>query len=302
MRYFGSPLIAALTASFLVFQSAGEILTNLWMSRWVDHVNEEGGDTTFYYLWIYIGLSFAAEGFDAIAIYGFIRGSWVAAQKLHGELISAVMKSPLDWFRIKPVGRVINRLSGDISTIDNQLMNSVLMVLKAIIRCTFMFGSVSTILPIFFLPVLVLTIIGGLIGSIYNRTAVIVKQLVSASQSPVLSDFSEGLGGMMVIRSMGNMQNVFFNKMNTVLYSSARANAARIDVEQWLKFRMNTLAALINVCAAILALIQRDKISAGLAGFCLSQATEMSDTILYLIFDISDLNIEMQTVSYHLIR
>ena len=297
MLYFGGPLVVILTTSTLFFQNGAELLTNYWMSRWVDDTDEEGTTNTTFYLCIYIALSFLTEFADGIRFYAFIRGSWVAAKRLHGELVRAVMDVPLDWFRTNPVGRVINRLSGDISSLDQELINPVCFVLYSIIRCLFMGGTVTTILPVFFVPVIVLTAAGGLIATVYNRTSGILKQLVSSCQSPVLSSFSEGLGGMMVIRAMNNMPGVFSAKMNQVLYTSARATVAQVDTEQWLKFRMNTLAALINVSAGLLALIQRDKISAGLAGFCLSQATALSDTVLYIVFDISELNIEMQAVS-----
>jgi ABC-type multidrug transport system fused ATPase/permease subunit len=297
MLYFGGPVIAILTTSTLFLNSGAEVLTNYWMSRWVDNTDKDTTSNASYYLWIYIGLTFLTEMIEGVKFYAFIRGSWFAAKRLHGELIRAVMDVSLDWFRTNPVDRVINRLSGDISTLDQDLVNSVIFLLGATIRCLFMGGTVTTILPVFFVPAIVLCVVGGLISIVYNRTAGLLKQLVSSSQSPVLSDFSEGLGGMMVIRAMNKMPGVFSAKMNRLLYTSARATVAQIDTEQWLKFRINTLAALINVSAALLALMQRDKISAGLAGFCLSQATTLSDMILYIVFDISDLNIQMQAVS-----
>ncbi|KGQ08179.1 ABC transporter C family member 5 [Beauveria bassiana D1-5] len=50
----------------------------------------------------------------------------------------------------------------------------------------------------------------------------------------------------------------------------------------------------INILAASLALSQRGALSAGLAGFCLSQATQLSDKVLATIFSFNSLSLDMQ--------
>jgi hypothetical protein len=85
--------------------------------------------------------------------------------------------------------------------------------------------------------------------------------------------------------------------MNKLLYASVQARSAQIELGQWLKFRMNVLAAGVDVAAAMLALRQQNTISAGLVGFCLSQASQISDLIQWLVFSLSELNVAMQAVS-----
>lgn len=297
ISYFGGPVIVTLTILALVLGTVSDLLTNYWMARWVDQTQAEGPSHASYYLLVYVGLSFGSVLIGFADIWAFVRGSWVAAKRLHQDFIKAIFNVPISWFTTNPVGKVINRLSGDIQSLDQQIALPVYIVLVIIVNCIMMLGAVTTILPAFILPTAVLSALGIFIGIVYNRTAVILKQLVSASQSPILSNFSEGLAGMTVIRATSSMPRRFIDRMNELLYASAQANASEIEADQWLKFRINTLASAINVSAAILALIQMGSLSAGIVGFGLSQATQMSEMVLYLVFNISDVNIQMQTVS-----
>ncbi len=41
-----------------------------------------------------------------------------AAKRLHNNMIGSVLKAPMRFFDKTPLGRIINRISGDVHTID----------------------------------------------------------------------------------------------------------------------------------------------------------------------------------------
>lgn len=298
MLYFGGPVTALLTVSTLAVRTCTEMLTNYWISYWVKSAAEAHGSYTLYHLWVYVALCLANEAMDSISTYAFMRGILTAATRLHEELITSIMDVSLSWFTDNAVGRIINRLSGDMSNLDQGRTYPLSSAFRVIINAVLMVGTVTSLLPPFILPAIVLATIGALITIIYNRTALTMKQLISASQSPILSEFSEGMNGMAVIRATRSTTPfVFYIKMNKLLYASVQARSAQIELGQWLKFRMNVLAAGVDVAAAMLALRQQNTISAGLVGFCLSQASQISDLIQWLVFSLSELNVAMQAVS-----
>ena len=45
----------------------------------------------------------------------------VAAGILHGKMLSNILRSPMSFFDTTPIGRILNRFSRDIETIDNVL-------------------------------------------------------------------------------------------------------------------------------------------------------------------------------------
>lgn len=296
MLYFGGPIVAGLTFISMLLALGASMLATYFISIWVDHAEREGSADTTRYLLIYLSISIGAMLLEGVSWWAFIRGGWMAAQKLHEMILVSLFGVSLSWYNENPVGRIINRLSGDVEALDQGMIGPTINTMAIIIKCLLMIGAVTTFLPIFLLTTLLFSVIATLVAIFYNKAAMILKQLVSASQSPILTEFSEGMSGMTVIRAATSMPAIFRKSFSKHLYSAAQANLAQIESDQWLKFRTNTLAALINVSAAFLAINQRDKLSAGIVGFALSQATEISSSVLGLVFNINDFNVAMQTV------
>lgn len=265
------------------------------MSRWVESTDDSGSSAS-YLLMRYIGLSYLTEAIDGVRMMAFSIGISVAANKLHMDMINAVMAAPLSWFSEQAISTVLNSLSGDMSTADESIYHFIVPVISNIINCLLMMGAVALRLPIFIPPALALLVFGCLIARMHAKVSQLVTELVSSSRSPSLSAFSEGLTGSMVIRATSSTSAIFHTKMIRLLCASSRAQHAQSNASQWLKFRMSILATVNNVLAASLVLSQSGKISAGFAGFCLSQATQLGDRILALIFSLNSLGVVMQTV------
>ncbi|OAA57275.1 abc transporter [Cordyceps fumosorosea ARSEF 2679] len=302
LMYFGGPVAVIFPLAVMLTQTGAELVTKYWLSVWVDNTKAEADDShsSLYYLSIFVALNIANDAISLVCFYTFIRGAWYAARTLHEKAVNALFNVSLTWYTTHPVGRVINRMSGDIETIDQNIIGTAFFTMKTVIMALMMLSAITVILPIFMGPTLVLAALGILVGVMYNRNAMYLKQLISASQSPILSGFSEGLNGMAVIRATSSLPSLFSEKLGGLLSSATQANVSQINADQWIKFRMNTISGLINVCAAFLAIWESDRLSAGIVGFCLSQATDISFAILMLVFQTNELNVQMQT--FHRVR
>ena len=51
--------------------------------------------------------------------------SYVASKRLHHRAILRVLHAPMSWYEQTPLGRILNRFSKDIDTMDNQLVDAV---------------------------------------------------------------------------------------------------------------------------------------------------------------------------------
>lgn len=295
LLYFGGASIAALTVSICFFHTGADLYTHYWISSWVANAAKDENSVVLYLL-AYIGLSYVTVAIDGLRMLAFARGIWIAAKQLHEETVRSVMSSPLSWFTEDTISGTMNRLFGDISTLDQSIHNSIVPVISGVVNCLLMIGAITFELPSFMTRTLGLTVVGGLVAWLYERANSVLKQLVVDSQSPVISEFSEGMSGLAIIRASPKVPGFFHTKLNKLLRASIQTSHAQMEASLWLKFRMGALAVLVNGYAVYLVLEERGRMSPGLAGFCLTQASLLSDRIVSLISGFNSLSLDMQTV------
>ena len=59
--------------------------------------------------------------------------AYIAARKLHWILLTGILRAPMSFFDTTPVGRIINRFSKDIDSVDSTLPEIISHLLAALI-------------------------------------------------------------------------------------------------------------------------------------------------------------------------
>lgn len=305
MLYFGNdPAYAVAYAVFALLMSAiynfSSIAMSLWVSVWVNAVDRGEAANIGFYLGIYGALCAADLIIDASVFLAYSNGAWHAAKRLHAEFIRSVLDVSLSWFNKTPSGRIVNRFSKDMSSLDNSLGRLLQGSLDFAAQLVFRLGAVSSIMPIFVLPGLVTCFLGIVAGEMYTRTAVVVKRIVASSQSPVFSQFADDMAGIQVIRARAKMPQSFGNLLAERLRSFNRATEANFNLNRWVALRIDFITALVMVCAGAIAVSKAGLVPAGLVGFSLSSATGLGQSILMLVRLMNELEVELQ--SFHRVR
>lgn len=268
------------------------------MSIWVQAYERQPRVNTAYYMGYYAFLIFLGTVTIGATIIVFEWGGWRASLKLHNVFIRAVMSAPLSWHKAVPLGRITNRFSRDMSSIDRSLSSNLRSTLSAILVLLFRIMGVSSLLPIFVLPVLCASAIGVALGEMYARTAIILRRLMSAAHSPLFSHFVSTLSGLHVIRAQGGVREALGEDLATKLRVWTVAAEASYNCNRWVALRVTLVTALISMLAGIIALSNVDVISAGLVGFSLQNAVGLSQGVMVLVRVMNDLEIEMQSVRF----
>ena len=73
------------------------------------------------FLGVYAALGFGQALFVLVAAFSLAFGAFRASRTLHEQLIHSIMRSPMSFFDTTPLGRILNRFSKDIFTIDQTL-------------------------------------------------------------------------------------------------------------------------------------------------------------------------------------
>lgn len=297
MGYFGHPLfgLSCLLGLFLsnVFFFGG----SFWLSIWVEAYNKKGYVDIAFYMGIYAVFTFLELISFGFIIIMFEWGAWRAARRLHNDFIRAIMRVPLSWFKTIPIGRITNRFSGDMASIDGMLSNMLRAALDAVMMLFFRIAAVSSIMPVFMIPALFTCLFGIVIGEMYTRTAVVVKRLTSSSQSPVFSQFADTLAGLSIIRARAGKSHEFGRELATKLRVWAAASETNYNANRWVAVRVDFVTSLVALSAGIIAVSQAGLVGAGLVGFSLTNANGLSQTILMLVRAMNDLEVEIQSVS-----
>lgn len=127
--------------------------------------------------------------------------SMQASLHLHRGMLHCIFRSPMMFFETTPLGRIINRFSKDIDTIDNSLP---FVLRQYIINLLIVLTTVGVICFVnyYFIPIaVVLAILFYLIQKYYIPSYRQLRRLESVTRSPVFARFSETLMGPSVIRA-----------------------------------------------------------------------------------------------------
>jgi hypothetical protein len=147
------------------------VIASWWLSYWSQHVNDGGSP------WFYLGIYVVINALISICMltreyYARMR-SLEAGRELFSELLTAVLFSPMEFYDTTPLGRIVNRFSKDIYTIDEQIPQTVRWYLGSLARVASVLLYICIITPLFIIALLP-------IGFFYGFTQrFISKQVVS---------------------------------------------------------------------------------------------------------------------------
>ncbi|KAF9308629.1 Multidrug resistance-associated protein 1 [Podila horticola] len=134
-----------------------------------------------------------------------------ASERMHQELLEKILRLPMAFFDTTPLGRILNRFSADIATVDTRIPNKLMDILLYVISVA------STLLLVVFTTPSFLVLVPFLIFGYWtaqhcflgvSRT---LARIYSASKSPIFQHFNETLGGISTLRAM-KIENQFIKQ------------------------------------------------------------------------------------------
>uniref|UniRef100_A0AAY5KK77 ATP-binding cassette sub-family B member 6 n=1 Tax=Esox lucius TaxID=8010 RepID=A0AAY5KK77_ESOLU len=249
-----------------------------------------------FYLTVYGSVAGANTVFTAFRAFLFAYGGIRAASVIHNRLLSTVLKATVTFFDTTPLGRVLNRFSADLYSVDDTLP-FVLNILLANV-----FGLLGTLvvmgygLPWVLLPVLPLGLLYHRAQRFYRHTSRELKRLSSVTLSPLYSHFSETLSGLATIRACSGAAR-FEEENEKRLELNQRCRFLSNAAMQWLDIRLQMIGVAVVTAISVIAVIQHQykSIDPGLVGLSLAYALSITDRLSGLIFSFTQT--EMQLVS-----
>ncbi|KAI9463348.1 ABC transporter [Lactarius psammicola] len=276
----------------LVLVEASVVLSSYWLVWWQERQWQRPQG---FYMGIYAALNVGQ------ALATFLNGITVAfivysaSRRMHDNAITRVMLSPMSFFETTPVGRIMNRFSKDIDTIDNVLVDSLRMFINAISSIIGAIVLISILLPWFLIVVAVVSVLFAMASAFYRASAREIKRLDAILRSSLYSHFSETLSGIATIRAYGE-EDRFVKENRDQVNIENRAYWMTVTNQRWLGIRLDFLGTLLTLVVAMLTVGTRFSISPAQTGVTLSYILTIQQTFTWMIRQLAEVENDMNSV------
>ncbi|KAF3925946.1 hypothetical protein ABW20_dc0106339 [Dactylellina cionopaga] len=235
-----------------------------------------------YYLSIYalFGILYSVTSLLREGVVFF--GSLKASKKIHENLLHGVLRAKFRFFDSTPLGRIMNRFSKDLESVDQEVAPVALSMIHCLASVVAIVVLISAITPGFLIAGILISIVYWLIGTFYLRASRDLKRLESIQRSPLYQHFGETLAGITTIRAYGDERR-FVRDSLTKTDNANRPFFYLWVANRWLSWRVDVAGSLVSFFAGVFVLLSVGGIDAGLAGLSLTYAISFNDNILWVV-------------------
>ncbi|KAJ3114501.1 hypothetical protein HDU96_002015 [Phlyctochytrium bullatum] len=230
---------------------------------------------------IYFGLAVFCLTVIVLRLLILAYGSLSAGRNIHRQLMMRLLHSPLRFFEVTPVGRIMNRMTKDMAAVDRSIGSSVGNTTYSILLILFIILAIARQIPILLVLLLPIGYIYFLIGQLFIRTCRSLKRLDSVARSPIYSHFSETLMGLTVIRAFRDSER-FFRECRKRIDAYSRIDYLLSISYTWLSVRIQLISSLIVGIIGLLLLAAA--IGKNLTGLCLTFAMQIATYMAHLVW------------------
>ncbi|EMC91328.1 hypothetical protein BAUCODRAFT_39495 [Baudoinia panamericana UAMH 10762] len=275
----------------LIVSQGANIVTSLWLSYWTSNrFHLEMG--------VYIGI-YAALGVVQAALL-FI---WSVALTVLGTRASRVMlqramtrvlRAPMSFFDTTPLGRITNRFSKDVDTMDNALTDAMRMFFMTMAMILSVFILIIAYYYYFLVALVPLTLAFLFSASYYRASAREIKRHEAVLRSVVFSRFGEAVSGVSTIRAYG-LQKQFAQSVNEAVDDMDGAYFLTFANQRWLSTRLDAVGNLLVFTVGILVVTSRFAINPSTGGLVLSYILTIVQMIQFTVRQLAEVENNMNS-------
>ncbi|KAJ2704612.1 hypothetical protein FB645_003109 [Coemansia sp. IMI 203386] len=275
----------------LISASLSNVLANLWLKHWAS--SNTGLDSTtivaslvrhgvFYYLAIYGALGLLGASMSSLqSLLLWTRCSIRASSKIHENMLVSVLRSPMSFFDVTPLGRILNRFSSDLQRCDEALPRSVSGMVNTVVSVLSAVSVISLSTPLMLVIMFPLAFVYRYLQQRYLYSSRELRRLDSTTRSPIFAHFQESIGGVSTIRAY-SQQSRFVAENEDRLEQNIRAYYTYLSLNRWLALRLETLGNIVMLGTTMLAVFTLQYFGygdAGLVGLSVTYALDFTSSL-----------------------
>ncbi|KAI0092260.1 multidrug resistance-associated ABC transporter [Irpex rosettiformis] len=232
----------------------------------------------YFYIGIYAAITLAVAAFNVLSAVIQYTGALRASRTLFHQLLVGVVRATMRWHDVTPQGRMLNRFSKDVETVDSSLSGTLQTVNSSLANFAASVITVVVIFPLFVFPAVVIGFIYRQLAIGYLNTGRDLRRMESNTRSPIFANFGELLEGIVTVRAFSAEQR-FLDNHNAKVDLTTKMWYSFWMTNRWLLLHFDALGAVGVWITTLFAL--SGYVDAGLAGVCITSAMSFTNSVYW---------------------
>ncbi|KAJ9706092.1 hypothetical protein PVL29_001589 [Vitis rotundifolia] len=274
-------LYFSLSTMFHLIFTVGQLIQSYWLAA--DIQNPSVSKPKLLTVYTVIGFS--------MIIFLFFRSIFIvvlglrASESIFSTLLSSLFQAPMFFYDSTPLGRILSRVSSDLSVVDLDLAFKLTFAVGAAVTTYSSFGVVAIFawqLLFVIVPTIYLT---TLIQSYYFASAKELMRISGTTKSLVASHLAESVAGAMTIRAFREEDRLFSKNLD-LIDTNASPLFHNFTANEWYIQRLEIISAIALSSAALaLTLLPEGASKSGFVGMALSYGLSLN---VFLVFTVQN--------------
>ncbi|KNA25299.1 hypothetical protein SOVF_007830 [Spinacia oleracea] len=257
----------------------GQILQNTWMASSVDNPQI----STLKLIVVYLVIGVCSTFFLLIRSLLAVALGLEASRSMFSQLLSSLFRAPMSFYDSTPLGRILSRVSSDLSIVDTDVPISLLLSMAVTMNAYANLGVLAVITwQVLFVSIPVIYMLIRL-QRYYFATAKELMRINGTTKSLVANHLAESIAGAITIRAFKE-EDRFFAKSLDIIDTNASPFFHNFAANEWLIQRLETLCAIVLAAAALcMVLLPIGTFSSGVIGMALSYGLSLNMSMVFAI-------------------
>ncbi|KAK9663650.1 hypothetical protein RND81_O265100 [Saponaria officinalis] len=258
---------------------AGQISQNTWMASGVDNPNV----STEKLIVVYLIIGFSSTIFLLIRSLVVVKFGMISSRSLFSKLLNSLFRAPMSFYDSTPLGRILSRVSADLSIVDIDVPFSFLFVFVStsnaysnlVVLAVITWQVLFVAIPMLYMALL--------LQRYYFATAKELMRLNGTTKSFMANHLAESVAGAMTIRAFKE-EDRFFAQNLKLIDTNASPYFHNFTANEWLIQRLETLTACVLASAALcMVLLPTGTFNPGFIGMALSYGLTLNVSMIFSI-------------------
>lgn len=223
---------------------------------------------------MYLWLSLVACIFGICRTYFSLSTALRASQRLFRQMLSAVLRAPIQWHDATPFGNILSRFSADFNVLDSRQGDDLRATLEYVMDVAMAMVAGAIVNPMLIVVSAILLVVYILCARRFISASRQLKRLENTAKGPILEHLDACLNGLSTVRAFGQV-NLAMEQFKNKVSRHGRAFWHLWLLNRWLGFRVNILGAALSAFSAGLV-VYLPNVDASMAGFAISFTVNIS--------------------------